>query len=137
MWDACTNPERLPRWFAKVTGELRVGGRYQVEGNAGGTIERCDPPGGGVVGFAATWEFGGEVSELASEPSDTAASRSDDRAQRGRALSGIEVRLAPAPDAGTVLTLEHVGLDDDAHWTEFGPGAVGIGWEMALSCLRA
>ena len=108
VWDACTNPERLPRWFAPVTGELRVGGRYQVEGNAGGTVERCDPPGAAeVVGFAATWEFGGGV-------------------------TGVEVRLTPAPGGGTVLTLEHVGLDDDDHWAEFGPAAVGIGWEMGL-----
>src|SRR5438874_10538967 len=58
VWDACTSPERIPRWFLPVSGELKLGGRYQLEGNAGGTIERCDPP----HGFAATWEFGGEVS---------------------------------------------------------------------------
>ena len=44
VWDACTNPERIPRWFLPVSGDLRLGGRYQFEGNAGGTIERCDPP---------------------------------------------------------------------------------------------
>jgi uncharacterized protein YndB with AHSA1/START domain len=43
VWDACTNPTRLPRWFLPVTGELTLGGRYQLEGNAGGTVERCDP----------------------------------------------------------------------------------------------
>ena len=37
LWDAVTNGERIPRWFAPVSGELRLGGRYQVEGNAGGT----------------------------------------------------------------------------------------------------
>src|ERR1700736_6700050 len=57
VWDACTNPERIPRWFLPVSGELRLGGRYQLEGNAGGTIERCDPP----RSFGATWEFGGGV----------------------------------------------------------------------------
>jgi len=41
VWDACTNPERIPRWFLPVSGELRVGGRYQLEGNAGGRSERC------------------------------------------------------------------------------------------------
>lgn len=58
LWDACTSAERLPRWFLPVSGELRVGGRYQLEGNAGGVIERCDPP----HGFAATWEFDGSMS---------------------------------------------------------------------------
>ena len=45
VWDACTNPVRIPRWFLPVTGDLRPGGRYQLEGNASGTVERCDPPG--------------------------------------------------------------------------------------------
>ncbi|WP_410591951.1 SRPBCC family protein [Amycolatopsis sp. lyj-23] len=101
LWDACTNPERIPRWFLPVSGELRVGGKYQFEGNAGGTVERCDPP----KSFAATWEFGGNV-------------------------SWIEVRLTPE-GAGTRFELEHVAHIDD-RWEEFGPGAVGIGWDGAL-----
>jgi uncharacterized protein YndB with AHSA1/START domain len=102
MWDACTNPERIPRWFLPVSGELRPGGRYQLEGNAGGVVERCAPP----RSFAVTWEFGDQV-------------------------SWVEVRLDPAPDGGTRFTLEHVAHVDD-HWERFGPGAVGIGWEMGL-----
>src|SRR5918998_6524836 len=58
VWDAITNPERIPRWFLPIEGDLRLGGRYQLEGNAGGTVERCDPP----KSFAATWEYGGDVS---------------------------------------------------------------------------
>ena len=103
VWDACTSIERIPRWFLPITGDLRVGGRYQLQGNAGGVVERCDPP----RSFAATWEFGGDV-------------------------SGIEVRFDPAPADGTVLTLEHVGHVDDEFWDRFGPGAVGLGWEGGL-----
>ena len=33
VWDACTNPERIPRWFLPVSGDLRLGGRYQLEGD--------------------------------------------------------------------------------------------------------
>lgn len=51
LWDACTNAERIPRWFLPVSGELKLGGHYQLEGNAGGTVERCEPP----HSFAATW----------------------------------------------------------------------------------
>src|SRR5580765_41820 len=54
LWDAVTNAERIPRWFLPITGDLRVGGRYQFEGNAGGAIERCAPP----ESFAVTWEMG-------------------------------------------------------------------------------
>ena len=24
VWDACTNPERIPRWFLPVSGDLRL-----------------------------------------------------------------------------------------------------------------
>lgn len=58
VWSALTDPERIPRWFLPVSGDLRLGGRYQLEGNAGGTITRCDPPGR----LGLTWEFGGDVS---------------------------------------------------------------------------
>jgi uncharacterized protein YndB with AHSA1/START domain len=84
-------PERIPRWFLPVSGELRAGGRYQLEGNAGGTIERCDPP----TGFSATWEFGGSV-------------------------SWIEVRLTVTGNGGTRLELEHVGSRATAAYTGAG-----------------
>ena len=102
VWDACTSAERIPRWLMPITGELRVGGRYQLEGNAGGVIESCDPP----RSFGATWEYGEE-------------------------MSWIDVRLDPTGD-GTRLTLEHVAHVDAERWAEFGPGAVGIGWDSML-----
>ncbi|MBJ7599668.1 MAG: polyketide cyclase [Candidatus Nephthysia bennettiae] len=104
VWNACTNPERIPRWFLPVSGELRVGDRYQLEGNAGGTVERCDPP----RSFAATWEYGGEV-------------------------TWIELRLSPEADGLTRFELEHIAHVDDERWAQFGPGAVGVGWDLVLS----
>ena len=56
--------------------------------------------------FAVTWEMHGQASWLT-------------------------VRLAPAGD-GTDLELEHVAHVDDAFWDQFGPGAVGVGWDLAL-----
>jgi uncharacterized protein YndB with AHSA1/START domain len=44
VWDACTDPRRLNRWFLQVTGELRAGGTFQLAGNARGEIVRCEPP---------------------------------------------------------------------------------------------
>jgi len=102
VWEACTDPERIRRWFLPVSGELREGGRYQVEGNASGLIERCEPP----RTFEATWEFGGQV-------------------------SWIELRLSDTAEGGTRLELEHIARVDD-HWARFGPGAVGVGWDLAL-----
>jgi uncharacterized protein YndB with AHSA1/START domain len=103
LWDACTNPDRLPRWFLPVSGDLRPGGRYEFQGNASGTIERCEPP----HSLAATWEYGGQT-------------------------SWIELRLTPEPDGGTRFALEHIAHVDDELWAQFGPGAVGIGWDQAL-----
>ncbi len=103
VWDAVTNPERIPRWFLPISGDLEPNGRYQIEGNASGVVERCDPP----KSFAATWEFAGQV-------------------------SWIEVRLAPEGDGDTRFELEHVAHVSDELWAEFGPGAVGIGWDGAL-----
>ena len=57
LWDAVTSKERIPRWFLPVEGDHKLGGKYQLKGNAGGTITACTPP----KHFAATWEFGGGV----------------------------------------------------------------------------
>jgi uncharacterized protein YndB with AHSA1/START domain len=103
LWDAVTSRERIPRWFLPVTGDLRLGGRYQLQGNAGGTITRCEPP--RVVGM--TWEHGGEV-------------------------SWVEVALEPTADGRAHLRLEHVAYVSDERWDEFGPGAVGVGWDSIL-----
>src|SRR5690606_5977759 len=58
VWDAITNPERIPRWFMPVSGDLREGGRFQLEGNAGGEILQCKAP----DLLKVTGEFGGEGS---------------------------------------------------------------------------
>src|SRR5215475_6602467 len=103
LWDALTNGERIPRWFLPISGELKLGGRYQLKGNAGGEITRCEPP----RHLAVTWEFGGEV-------------------------SWVKVDLSDDGNGGTHLELEHVAYVDDARWAQYGPGAVGVGWDMTL-----
>lgn len=103
LWQAITDPERIPRWFAPVSGDLRLGGRYQVEGNAGGEVTACDEP----KHFAITWEFAGET-------------------------SWVDVHLEEAPD-GTTLTLRHAAdVRGNEHMATYGPGAVGVGWELGL-----
>jgi uncharacterized protein YndB with AHSA1/START domain len=44
VWDAVTQPDRIKRWLMPISGELRVGGSFQLEGNAGGEILTCQPP---------------------------------------------------------------------------------------------
>jgi uncharacterized protein YndB with AHSA1/START domain len=102
LWDACTNIERIPRWFLPISGELRVGGQYELEGNAHGTILTCDPP----RGFTATWECFGDV-------------------------SWIEVTISSEGPDQSRLELAHIVHVND-HWREFGPGATGVGWDGGL-----
>lgn len=102
LWDAVTNIERIPRWLMPISGDLTVGGSYQLEGQAGGTVLTCDPP----KNFTATWEFGGGI-------------------------SWIDVSVeADGPDRAR-LVIEHIAHVDD-HWEQFGPGAVGMGWDSML-----
>ena len=102
LWACLTDPQRLPRWFLPVSGDLRVGGRYQLEGNAGGTVERCEAP----THLGVTWEYGDTVSWL-------------------------DVTLTP-DGSGTRLELVHEAPVDPDFWAQFGPGAVGVGWDLAL-----
>jgi uncharacterized protein YndB with AHSA1/START domain len=44
VWDAITNPERLRRWLKPVTGDLRLGGKFELDGGEHGDILRCEPP---------------------------------------------------------------------------------------------
>ena len=101
LWDAVTNAERIPKWFAPVSGELQLNGSYQVEGNAGGQITACER----LARYALTWEFAGEV-------------------------SWVEVRLSTHGDAAR-LSLTHTAHPSPL-WDAYGPGAVGVGWEMAF-----
>ena len=41
LWRAITDSDHIPRWFLPLSGELKLGGRYQLEGNAGGEITAC------------------------------------------------------------------------------------------------
>ena len=103
LWDALTNAARIPKWFLPISGDLRAGGSYQLEGNAGGEIIACEPPGR----FALTWRMHGDV-------------------------SWVTVTLAEMPEGRTEVRLEHFAQFPQEFWEEFGPGAVGIGWDHAL-----
>lgn len=110
LWSAMTQKERIRRWFAEVSGDFKPGGRFSIKGNADGDITVCDLP----RSLALTWEFGGN-------------------------MSWVRVTIEDADD-GVLLTLEHELPTDEkseAHWDQYGPGATGVGWELALLGLDA
>ncbi|RUT28552.1 SRPBCC family protein [Arsenicitalea aurantiaca] len=102
LWNAVTDPDRIARWFMPIEGSVGLGERYQLKGNAGGEVLACDPP----KEFSVTWEFGGEVSWLT-------------------------VSLSPAGEV-TRLRLEHSAHVPEEFWSQYGAGATGVGWDMAL-----
>lgn len=106
VWDALTDPERIQRWFLPVTGDLRLGGRFQFKDNAGGEVLRCEPP----RLLRISWVYGEP------QPGD---------------VSEVEIRLT-ADGAKTKLDFEHVATVDEERWSTFGPGAVGVGWDGGL-----
>jgi uncharacterized protein YndB with AHSA1/START domain len=78
VWDACTDPERLGRWYAPVEGDLRLGGSF-TQGDFGpGRVVRCEAP------RLLTVALGGDP-----------------------APDQIELRLTPGDGGTTVLEFEH------------------------------
>ena len=110
VWDAITSAERLRRWFLPVSGELRLGGRYQLEGNAGGEIMQCEPP----RLLKVSWLFGPDAKDGTSE---------------------VEVRLTPGPAGDTDFELIHSAVVDEDFFPTYGPGATGVGWDLGLLSL--
>jgi uncharacterized protein YndB with AHSA1/START domain len=111
VWDAVTSAERIPRWFLPISGDLRIGGRFQLEGNAGGEVQECAPPAGGAAHYRITWASG------------------------GGADTWVTVRLASLGDDQTRVELEHIAKVADvpeAMWEQFGPAGTGIGWDSGF-----
>ncbi|GAA0744096.1 SRPBCC family protein [Dactylosporangium roseum] len=53
VWNALTDPDRIKRWFMPISGDLRAGGAFQLEGNAGGDVLECERPRRFKVTFGA------------------------------------------------------------------------------------
>jgi len=110
VWDACTNPDRINRWFLAVSGDLRPGGRFSLADNASGEILRCEPP----RLLHVTWVYG------------------------DRPVDEVELRLSAGEDDDTILELEHATVSTLVEWEgqmfDVIPG-VGSGWEPTLDYL--
>ncbi|KAH7250775.1 hypothetical protein FSOLCH5_000057 [Fusarium solani] len=105
LWETCTKPDKIKQFFSPVSGDFSVNGRFQVENNASGTIEKCVPP----SNFRVSWEFGGST-------------------------SWVEVCISEVNEAQSRLKLSHTA-PVNKHWEEYGAGAGGVGWEMSFAGL--
>lgn len=105
LWHAVTSKKEIAKWFSTVTGDLKPGGAYAIEGNAHGVIEACEP----LAHVALTWEFGGDV-------------------------SWIDLRADIKSRTGVVFSLNHTSMLSP-HWDQYGAGATGVGWELSFLSL--
>ena len=123
LWQACTEPERLARWFSPVTGDLRPGGAFTIHFDDADTplcrIVTCEAP------RRLVWEWPvGDVTSLVTVEvrPDSDGSRLFLRHERLAAaqvagyaagwdtyLRSLEAHLtdAPAPDWGETWTALH------------------------------
>ncbi len=112
VWNAITDPERLGRWLKPVTGNLRLGGSFELDGGEHGEILRCDPP----QRLRVSWLFGPEADEWPG-------------------TSELEVLLSPSPAGGTEFELVHAAAAGEPMFPTYGPGAGGVGWDLHLLTL--
>lgn len=107
LWEACTKPERLARWIAEVSGDLRLGGEFAAHFTSGwegaGRIDECEPPRRLLV---STWETGETDEQI------------------------IEATLVPDGER-TILVIEERGLPIDS-LAEYGAG-----WQVHAEDLAA
>ena len=102
VWNAITSPEEIAKYFGTITGDLKLGGSYAIQGNASGVIEACEP----LAHVALTWEFAGDI-------------------------SWVELNMDPATRPGVSLELTHTSVLSP-HWDQYGAGATGVGWESGF-----
>jgi uncharacterized protein YndB with AHSA1/START domain len=112
VWDALTDPERLARWMKPVTGDLRPGGSFALDGGEHGEILRCEPP----HLLRVSWMFGPGADEWPG-------------------TSEVEVRLTPGAAGDTELALVHAAVLAEPMFPTYGPGAGGVGWDLRLLTL--
>lgn len=112
VWQAVTDQQELSTWFLPVRGELGLGKRFELQGNAAGTVLACEAP----QALLTTWEYNHDTSWLEVHVRETG--------------SGSE------SEPGSVLTLVHTAHVPDDAWAHLGPGAAGVGWDLTLHSLH-
>jgi uncharacterized protein YndB with AHSA1/START domain len=108
LWAACTEPDRLARWIADVSGDLEVGGGFTAR-------------------FTSGWEGSGRV-DVCDRPHRLLITTWEDEAQDQE--STIEATL-DSVDGGTRLVVEERGMPVDQL------AAYGAGWQVHAEDLAA
>ena len=102
LWKALTDPEQLAGWFGPIEGDLRNGGEFTLTETG---VQGKITLCDHLRSIILDWETNGTPSQ-------------------------VSIAM-PAEREGTILTLRHT-MDHTTHWDQYGPAAVGVGWDGAL-----
>jgi uncharacterized protein YndB with AHSA1/START domain len=114
VWGALTDPDRVARWLAAVSGDLRLGGKFTLGSGEHGEILACDAP----HLLKVTWMFGPE-------------------ADAWPGTSEVQIRLTPGQNGDTEFELVHTAVLAEPLFPTYGPGAGGVGWDLHVLALSA
>jgi uncharacterized protein YndB with AHSA1/START domain len=129
LWAACTTPDRLARWVAQVSGDLRVGGSFEAvftsTWSGSGRVEACEAPHHLLLTMEPGTDEEAQIEAWLSEEGDRTRLVVE---ERGLPLEGLHFY-----GAGWQVHLEDLGraldLDGPAHpggWSAAEPSA---SWE--------
>ncbi|MGY5763950.1 SRPBCC domain-containing protein [Brachybacterium sp. DNPG3] len=108
LWPLLTTVEGLATWYGPVTGALREGGSLALaDGTRAHVLEVASPH-----RIALAWD-------------------------RGHGEEPLLIRVDPEDDGTAALRIVHELTMPRAVFEERGPGAVAVGWEVALLRLAA
>lgn len=113
LWPELTEADRLAQWYGPVqidhapdapaTGADATGCAFRTVGGAQGRVLAAVPP----HQLDLTWEYADNVDRL-------------------------EIRLDPEEDGTSRLTLQQIARLPETRFDAYGPGAIGIGWDIAV-----
>ena len=128
LWQACTTPERLARWLARVDGDLRVGGAVQVvftsSWSGPARIEVCDAPHHLLLTTEPGTDDEGQIEAWLTEEGSQTRLVVEDR--------GLLIDHLPFHASGWCAHLEDLGrsleLDGPVHPEGWSAEAGAAGW---------
>lgn len=137
LWSAITDPRRLAHWHARVVGDLRPGGTFQIRLEADdwegtGRVEVCDAPTHLLVTTResdASWRKGEGVPPF-DETIEVTLRADGDQTVLAAEVRGVPLEPLAFYGVGWQIHLENLGAylegraraDVEARWEELLPG---------------
>ncbi len=130
LWQACTTPERLARWIARVDGDFRVGGTVRAVFTSSWTgparIDVCDGPHHLVVTTEPGTDDEGQIEAWLTEEGSRTRLVVEER--------GLPMTHLPFHASGWRVHLEDLGrsleLGGEVHPEGWGSDAGAPGWRQ-------